>query len=239
MKLVTGVDLFGMCGLLCGGGARDERRREPGVSSWATGRDVRDDHPMGSDGWQILAALATTASAAVIAWQAWLTRRSLKTTDQALKEAERARIDAGAPTSILLGFPDVAGGPQGYILPRPNQTDPVEEMGAGTVLAMPGDGDRVLAVNTRVDIHNVGAVPAYVTTSLPVVPIWDGYLQDMPPATREVLLPAGAHWEGGSSSSTPSLLGWIGWTPSGRTPFPLLWSTTGPETRTCGSSRAH
>lgn len=151
---------------------------------------------MGSDGWQILAALATTASAAVIAWQAWLTRRSLKTTDQALKEAQRARIDAGAPTSILLGFPDVAGGPQGYVLPRPNQTDPVEEMGAGTVLAMPGDGDRVLAVNTRVDIHNVGAVPAYVTTSLPVVPIWNGNLQDMPPATREVLLPAGAHWEG-------------------------------------------
>jgi uncharacterized protein (DUF1778 family) len=57
---------------------------------------------------ELVAAAATTASAIVIAWQAWLTRRSLKLAEQTLDETRLVRLDARAPRVFLsaLDYPD-------------------------------------------------------------------------------------------------------------------------------------
>lgn len=63
------------------------------------------------DGWEVLAAIATSISALVIGWQAWWTRKSVKDTEKTLRltrkelkrgsavfrDSQRARIDAEMP----------------------------------------------------------------------------------------------------------------------------------------------
>lgn len=162
---------------------------------------------MGSDEWTALAAIATALSAVVIAWQAILTRQSLQYTRKslqlsthALKEAERARIDLGAPANIIVAWPE-NGLAFADLGPRRNQpmNDRIGVLGWGDTFQVPADEDRPLAIYTRVDIHNVGPAPAYVATTHPVTPLWDfevGRDTPLPTGSRSLLLPANAHWQG-------------------------------------------
>lgn len=162
---------------------------------------------MAPEVWTAIAAIATTVSAAVIAWQAILTRRSLgytrkslKLTEDALEEARRARIDLGAPTNLIVAWP-TGDGPFAELGPRFNQpeNDRRGVLGWSDTFDVPADEDRPLWVYTRVDIHNVGNVSAYLTTTYPVTPLWDFEVRrdtQLPKGSTELFVTAGEHWRG-------------------------------------------
>ncbi len=116
--------------------------------------------------WEITAALATAISAGVIAWQAFLTRKSVAASEKAvavaqaaLVESQLARIEAGAPRLLVRA--------QGWVAaddarlrsdpgtsPRPVTTE--------DVFKLPRDGKVSLGISYPIEIRNDGPSTAVV-----------------------------------------------------------------------------
>ncbi|MBZ4488180.1 hypothetical protein LQ938_11075 [Microbacterium sp. cx-55] len=107
--------------------------------------------------------LATAASAAVIAWQAWLTRSALKTSQIALRESQISRVEAQAPRlSVyaagvdpepmwLVHAPgamhlDAVSIPNSHVFKLPRDADQEVILGASFMFSNDGPGNAILTV---------------------------------------------------------------------------------------------
>lgn len=127
---------------------------------------------------ETLTAYGTVGLGAVGLVQAWLTRRAISTTQDDVREARKARVDASAPrvTFIATGtsWPphlvddhDVTGRP---------------DLDAGRRFVLPRDDNRVIYVSGCFDVVNEGATTAVV--SIPVDALVLGGPSDSEPADR-------------------------------------------------------
>lgn len=136
-----------------------------------------------TDGWAILAALATTVSALVIAWQAIETRRAanqarksveqaeisaqaardaVAVSEQILHESQKARIDAGVPRIIvkLLHDRDITAQERTDRGPEPIRTE--------ETFVLPRDANRRIYVYRTVHILNEGPGSAIIQFNQPL-----------------------------------------------------------------------
>jgi hypothetical protein len=126
----------------------------------------------------VAAAIATSISAGVIAWQAWETRRtaqaareslkvgqeSLDTARQLAAEAFRARLDArGQALRVHVAPPEWPPlEPSRYGEPQP--------LPGGIEYRMPRDADRRVMLRARLEIRNEGARDAKIALHPPLIP---------------------------------------------------------------------
>lgn len=116
-----------------------------------------------------VAAVATTVSAGVIAWQAWQTRAAVKASETsaeasnsavtvaqaALRESQLARLEAGVPRIFVIAQPWVdASKVWGY--PRGGNGWERMEIEESEVFKLPRDGARKLRVEHRITVRNDG-----------------------------------------------------------------------------------
>lgn len=129
------------------------------------------------DDWQIVgaiatagAAVATTASAVVIAVQSAHTRRSAKASEDAvqvaqdtLREAQLARLDARTPRLHV----SVDRYPSGLVQTREKKDGKwsLVDVPEGTVFRTPRDEDKLLRVNVTTTIRNDGSSPTELSMS--------------------------------------------------------------------------
>lgn len=116
-------------------------------------------HAIGMDWVALMAALATSASAIVIAIQAKYTRRSAEASENAvaiandtLREAQIARIDSNTPRFFVAAEGFLAG----VATLESKARDDREVVGSDRVFRMPRDGDDLLALAYFIRIHNDG-----------------------------------------------------------------------------------
>lgn len=121
--------------------------------------DVAPCHPLRMDWVALVAALATSASAVVIAVQAKHTRRSAEASEKAvavandtLREAQIARIDSNTPRFFVAA----EGFLSGVATLEPVGADHSEVVDSERVFRMPRDGDDSLALAYFLRIHNDG-----------------------------------------------------------------------------------
>ena len=169
-----------------------------------------------TDGWVVAAALATTASALVIAWQAWETRRAanqaMKSVEQARKSAEAARdavsisesilqesqiarIDAGIPRVIVTAFPPNAT----QVFQRTDLGD--EGVTSDSTFALPRDANRELYVFAGIDVRNDGPGTVKILFRKPL-------LDSVGEELRESVIPPGSQ-VGGTYKATRTIAEWI------------------------------
>lgn len=118
-----------------------------------------------------IAAGATVASAAVIAWQAWLTRRSVQASEQAtevarasLTESQLSRIEDGFPR-ITVSTPKYVPDTQVWRL----DTEGATLVSENDIFKLPRDADLELRVDHTFTVRNDGP-----GTVLPRITTWDG-----------------------------------------------------------------
>jgi hypothetical protein len=159
-----------------------------------------------TDGWAILAALATTVSAVVIAWQAIETRRAanqahksvqqaeisaqaardaVEVSEQILQESQKARIDAGVPRIIVKLLHDMD-------ITAQERTDRGNEpIRTQDTFVLPRDAKRRIFVHRTVHILNEGPGSALVQFNQPLgVPTLDN------PTYTSIALSAGDEVQG-------------------------------------------
>lgn len=161
------------------------------------------------DGWQITAAIATSVSALVIAWQAFETRRSAAASNKAVRIAEeslnvarkegdrstalvaesvKARLDVGAP-SLSFRKDSSAGEENEFVQWDPRQ--PESEMQPFHLgFHVPQHNERMVWLKPKVIAENHGALPVTLHSSQPVFHVLSTGQWENP--RQAVGLPSGA-----------------------------------------------
>jgi hypothetical protein len=125
-----------------------------------------------TDGWGIVAAIATSVSAIVVGFQAWFTRRSVVDTAAALElarqefargedlrvQAERSRIDAEMPRlTVIMGTGFTDPREPGWVAALVETTGHYETSPAlARVYVMPRDAETRIDISLQVTVLNDG-----------------------------------------------------------------------------------
>lgn len=162
----------------------------------------------------VLAAVATTSSAVVIAWQAWETRRTAAATEKTLTvgqeslstskalavEALRTRLDArGQAVRIHIAEPE-------WPPPQPSDFGDPQPLPYGTTFRMSRDREVPLMLRATVEIVNEGDRDATLNLHPPLRPV--GESGPFPPYGYERVLPRGGHLEATLEEARP-IVQWV------------------------------
>jgi hypothetical protein len=138
--------------------------------------------------WEIAAALATTLSALVIAWQAFLTRKSVAASEKAvtvaqaaLVESQIARIESGAPRLSVtrVGWFDVAEAKVRF------EGKEARLVNVDDVFKLPRDGKVSLGIHIELEVRNEGPGTATLMVGAAVDKNSYGYRMELAPGVSE------------------------------------------------------